>query len=74
MRNKAYNREIVYSGYKLKEKIMKLHLNDDMILAIQVALDELNNSGDWCNYLYEEEVDRIMDGIQQIREQIEKLK
>jgi hypothetical protein len=45
-----------------------------MILAIQVALDELNNSGDWCNYLDEEEVDRIMDGIQQIREQIEKLK
>jgi hypothetical protein len=53
---------------------MKLHLNDDMILAIQVALDELDNSGDWCNYLDEEEVDRMMDGIQQIREQIEKLK
>jgi len=49
---------------------MKIELNDDMILAIQVALDELTNSGDWCEYLDEEEIDRVMDGIQQIKEQI----
>jgi ABC-type sugar transport system substrate-binding protein len=55
---------------------MKINLNDDMILAIGVAIKELGNPEDFpifLNYLDEEEIDRITDGIQQIKEQLNEL-
>ncbi len=55
---------------------MKINLNDDMILAIEVAIKELGNPEDFpisLNYLDEEEIDRITDGIQQIKEQLNEL-
>jgi hypothetical protein len=47
-----------------------LNLTPEMIFALQVALDELSNSGEWANHLTEDEVETTYEGIAQLRANI----
>jgi hypothetical protein len=48
-------------------KSIKIELTKEMIMAIQVAIDELGNSGDWCDFYTNKKVDKIFQGITEIR-------
>lgn len=50
---------------------MKIELTEKMIFAISVAFDELSNSGDWCDYLEEKELDDVYEGIEQIKKLVD---
>jgi len=47
-----------------------LNLTPEMIFALQVALDELSNSGEWANHLTEDEVEMTYIGIKQLETNI----
>lgn len=47
-----------------------LNLTPEMIFALQVALDELSNSGVWTEYITEGEVENVYEGIEQLRTNI----
>ena len=49
---------------------VELNLTPEMIFALQVALDELSNSGVWTEYLTEDEVETTYEGIKQLRTNI----
>ena len=44
-----------------------VQLTEEMIFAISVALDELSNSADWCDYLTKKELERVFKGIDELR-------
>ena len=46
---------------------MKVELTEEMILAISVAFDEVSNSGEWCEYLEEDKIDDVYEGIDKFR-------
>lgn len=47
---------------------MKVELTEDMIYAINIAFDELSNCSDWCDYLGEDEVNIVLNGISQLKD------
>ncbi len=47
-----------------------INLTPEMIFALQVALDELDNSGVWTEYLTDDEVETTYEGIKQLRTNI----
>lgn len=49
---------------------MKIELTKNMIFAIQTGLAELDNSGIWSDFLTDEEVEQVEDGITRLREKI----
>tara|TARA_B100000497_G_C7402744_1_gene254988 strand:- start:26 stop:268 length:243 start_codon:yes stop_codon:yes gene_type:complete len=51
---------------------MKVELSKNMLIALQIALDELDNSGDWEQYLGEVDIDDLQDGIDQFNKILDK--
>ena len=49
---------------------MKVKLSKSMILAIQAGLDELENSGMWCEDLSKKEVKKIEKGIEELEKML----
>lgn len=47
---------------------MTITLTPKMKFALQVALDELENSGEWEEHLTEKEVESVFEGVDQLRE------
>jgi len=45
---------------------MTVELTKEMIFAIEVAFGELDNSGDWTEYLSEKEYDTVSIGMEQL--------
>ena len=47
---------------------MKVELSEEMILAINVAVDEFDNSSEW-RYCFddEDEIEKVERGIEQLR-------
>jgi len=52
--------------------MMTIELTKEMIFAIKVALDELDNSGEWCNHLSEKESNSVFKGKEQLRSILDK--
>jgi|ETNvirnome_2_130_1030620.scaffolds.fasta_scaffold203805_1 hypothetical protein len=46
---------------------MLIKLTKEMKLAIEVAIDELSNNGDWCDYLTDEECEEVFTGIKMLK-------
>lgn len=48
-----------------------VNLTEKEVHAIQVALDELKNSGEWAEHKEEDDVDEIFDSMESIEEKLD---
>jgi len=52
----------------------KIKLTKKALFAIEIAFAELENSGDWENYLSDEDIEKVYEGWNDVMEEINKLK
>lgn len=48
----------------------KIELDEEMMLAMLVAFDELSNSGDWTDYITEKQYTGVQSGIRKIKKYV----
>jgi len=60
-------RKIFKNINNMEASTKNVDLNEDMILAILVGLDELGNTDEWVNHLEEGDYERIEKGISEIK-------